>query len=355
MERARQEAQRLRHGHIGAEHILLALLDLEDGQAAELLHNLDKTAIRSSTEQNVGRGTVDPAKGKKIPYTPEAKRVLEQSFEEARNLKRDQIGTGAILLGLLNLQDHCARDNLVAEGLSLEGCREKLASCQDEPKRDVIEIKMKATREQIANEEPISFVTPNGQTMSLTLPKHSVGGRLIRIPKGATEGEAELELLVEIEPDEIHGDVEIAASTPDRFTDRAKSVLALSEQIAQGCHSDEITPEHLLLALTRCDRGVGRLVLEECGIDLAQLENQISVLTPNVAPNQTQPKHGPPVLQIYAWAKEEAATLGHNYHGSEHLVLGLLRDSESPSSAFLRSQGASLEGARNALQLVLSK
>jgi hypothetical protein len=144
---------------------------------------------------------------------------------------------------------------------------------------------------------------------------------------------------------------------PSATTDRARSVLAAAQKIAVDRRADDVTPEHLLLAIAERDRGVGRVVLEQCGLDLAEAQEQVSELVlPRVERISRPAKPGldAAALHILAWAREEAAALGHRVLGTEHLVLGILRDSVSPASAFLRTSGVSIENARTQLHTILT-
>ena len=145
-------------------------------------------------------------------------------------------------------------------------------------------------------------------------------------------------------------------ANPDCLTDRAKSVLAEAEAVAMARNSSDIAPEDLLLALARRDRGVGRCVLEEMSIHLDKLQDELALLTSSRERGTCWPSalgFSPESLHVLAWAKEEAAALAHRYLGTEHLVLGLLRDEKSKAGPFLRDQSASSERAREALRKIL--
>jgi hypothetical protein len=141
------------------------------------------------------------------------------------------------------------------------------------------------------------------------------------------------------------------------MTFRARAVFAAARKIAVEYRADDVTPEHLLLALSERGWGVGRIVLEKCGLDLEEAFQQIYELVPPKVERKSRPaKPGldAAVRNILAWAREEAAALGDNYVDTEHLVLGLLQDSESPASAFLRASGVSIENARIQLRKIPS-
>lgn len=120
--------------------------------------------------------------------------------------------------------------------------------------------------------------------------------------------------------------------------------------------ASQIGPEDLLLALARRDRGVGRAVLEDFSIELDKLQSELSVLAPQHERGASWPSalgFSPQALHVLAWAKEEAAALDHRYLGTEHLVLGLLRDTTSTAGTFLRERSASSERARIIIRSIL--
>jgi ATP-dependent Clp protease ATP-binding subunit ClpC len=127
MQLANQEAQRFNHEYIGTEHMLLGLVKEGTGVAANVLKNLDVELrkIRLEVEKLVQSGPEMITMGK-LPQTPRAKKVLEYSMEEARNLQHNFVGTEHILLGLLREQEGVAAQVLINLGLKLEDVREEV-------------------------------------------------------------------------------------------------------------------------------------------------------------------------------------------------------------------------------------
>jgi ATP-dependent Clp protease ATP-binding subunit ClpC len=127
MQLANQEAQRFNHEYIGTEHILLGLVKEGSGVAANVLKNLDVDLrkIRLEVEKLVQSGPEMVTMGK-LPQTPRAKKVIEYSMEEARNLNHNYVGTEHILLGLLREQEGVAAQVLMNLGLKLEEVREEV-------------------------------------------------------------------------------------------------------------------------------------------------------------------------------------------------------------------------------------
>ena len=127
MQLANQEAQRFNHEYIGTEHILLGLVKEGSGVAANVLKNLDVDLrkIRLEVEKLVQSGPDMVTMGK-LPQTPRAKKVIEYSMEEARNLNHNYVGTEHLLLGLLREQEGVAAQVLMNLGLKLEDVREEV-------------------------------------------------------------------------------------------------------------------------------------------------------------------------------------------------------------------------------------
>src|SRR5690242_2799281 len=127
MQLANQEAQRFNHEYIGTEHILLGLVKEGSGVAANVLKNLDidLRKIRLEVEKIVQSGPDMVTMGK-LPQTPRAKKVIEYSIEEARNLNHNYVGTEHLLLCLLREQEGVAAQVLMNLGLKLEDVREEV-------------------------------------------------------------------------------------------------------------------------------------------------------------------------------------------------------------------------------------
>src|SRR5947209_5108772 len=127
MQLANRVAQRFNHEYIGTEHILLGLIDEGGAGAAQVLKNLgmDLGKIRLEVEKIVQSGPDMVTMGK-LPQTPRAKKVIEYSIEEARNLNHNYVGTEHLLLGLLREQEGVAAQVLMNLGLKLEDVREEV-------------------------------------------------------------------------------------------------------------------------------------------------------------------------------------------------------------------------------------
>jgi ATP-dependent Clp protease ATP-binding subunit ClpC len=121
---AQNEARSLDHNYIGTEHLLLALIEEGDGVGAKALEamQISGDTVREKVEEITGRGQAPPSKGH-IPFTPEAKKVLELSLREALQLGHTYIGTEHILLGLIREDEGVAGRVLVGLGADLNRTR----------------------------------------------------------------------------------------------------------------------------------------------------------------------------------------------------------------------------------------
>jgi hypothetical protein len=120
---ADREARALNHNYLGTEHLLLGLLDVEDGVGAKALANLGAQSekVREAVVNLIGRGT-DPVTSE-IGLTPRAKRVLELAREEARQLSHHYVGTEHLLVGLAREGEGVAAGILSDLGVDLENAR----------------------------------------------------------------------------------------------------------------------------------------------------------------------------------------------------------------------------------------
>jgi len=129
MQLANQEAARFNHEYVGTEHILLGLVREGSGVAANVLRNLgiDLNTVRLEVEKIVQCGPALLTIGKR-PQTPQAKKVIEYSIEEARGFNHNYVGTEHLLLGLMREQEGVAAQILLNLGLKLQDLREEVVN-----------------------------------------------------------------------------------------------------------------------------------------------------------------------------------------------------------------------------------
>ncbi|MCK4914173.1 MAG: ATP-dependent Clp protease ATP-binding subunit [Planctomycetes bacterium] len=134
----------------------------------------------------------------------------------------------------------------------------------------------------------------------------------------------------------------------ERFTDRARKIMALANQEAQRFNHEYIGTEHILLGLVKEGSGVGATVLKNLDVDIKKLRLEVEKLVKSGPDMVTMGKlpQTPRAKKVVEYAIEEARTLNHNYVGTEHILLGLLRESEGIAAQVLMNLGLKLEDVR---------
>src|ERR1700710_2022439 len=134
----------------------------------------------------------------------------------------------------------------------------------------------------------------------------------------------------------------------ERFTDRARKVMALAKQEAQRFNHEYIGTEHILLGLVKEGSGVGANVLKNLDVDLRKVRLEVEKLVKSGPEMVTMGKlpQTPRAKKVIEYAIEEARNLNHNYVGTEHLLLGLLREHDGVAAQVLMNLGLKLEEVR---------
>ena len=133
------------------------------------------------------------------------------------------------------------------------------------------------------------------------------------------------------------------------FTPRAQQVLALARKEADRFHHNYVGTEHLLLGLINLGQGVAVNVLQKMGLDLDSVRQAVDEqvgLGPEAKPSGNVP-YTPRVKKVLALAGKEAKGLNHSYVGTEHILLGLLREGEGVAARVLKSLDVDVERCRN--------
>ncbi len=134
----------------------------------------------------------------------------------------------------------------------------------------------------------------------------------------------------------------------DKFTNRAKQVIKLAKKEAQRLNHNYLGTEHLLLGLLKLGQGVAVNVLRNLGLDFDSVRQEVERLVGYGPEIQV---YGDPALtgrvkKVFEYANEEAANLGHNYVGTEHLLLGLLRQTDGVAAQVLENLNTDLSEVR---------
>ena len=142
----------------------------------------------------------------------------------------------------------------------------------------------------------------------------------------------------------------------DKFTDRARKVLTLAQDEAQRFNHNYIGTEHLLLGLVREGEGVAARVLENMNVELSKVRTAVEfIIGRGDRPVVGEVGLTPRAKRVIELAIDEARRLGHNYIGTEHLLLGLVREGEGIAAGVLESLGVNLDKVRHQVIHVLSQ
>jgi len=142
----------------------------------------------------------------------------------------------------------------------------------------------------------------------------------------------------------------------ERFTQRARRVLSLAQEEAERLQHHQIGTEHLLLGLMREEGGVAGRVLRDLGLDLRRVEELVTRLsTSENKSSNSQLDLSPGTKKVLELAVDEARRMGHHYIGTEHLLLGLVRQQEGIALDVLRRLGVSPEEVRRQTRKVLQE
>jgi ATP-dependent Clp protease ATP-binding subunit ClpA len=289
---AREEATRLRHEYVGTEHILLGLVREGEGVAATVLQNLgvDLDELKVSIEEIVKRGKAD-AVGPDLPYTSRAKKVLELSMKQARELNHAYVGTEHLLLGLIDEEKGIAAQVLSTFGVTLD--------------KAVVE-----TVNILGSER-----APSEQESSV---KHRFGRRR-----------------------------ESAGISGSAVSQRIRDVMREAEDVATECGANELKPIHVAIALVRNGEGVANAVLDRLNIDRPEL---IRALVSDAKEDDAELVSGV-LLEIgnYMIAFQRSVESESRWNQSPpttlHILIALL-DNVKPVSKIFETQGVNAERVR---------
>jgi ATP-dependent Clp protease ATP-binding subunit ClpA len=141
----------------------------------------------------------------------------------------------------------------------------------------------------------------------------------------------------------------------ERFTDRARRVVVLAQEEARMLNHNYIGTEHILLGLIHEGEGVAARALESLGISLEAVRQQVEeIIGQGQQPPSGHIRFTPRVKKVLELSRREAKGLGHNYIGTEHILLGLIREGEGVAAQVLVKLGADLSGVRRQVIEVLT-
>ncbi|MBX9655489.1 hypothetical protein K2Y11_17885 [bacterium] len=298
---ATEEARRLKHEFIGTEHILLAIASIRTGFVPHLFDRFGITGeeLRDAVEKTVPRGK-EASSEAKLPHTPNARKVLEYSIEEARNLEHSYIGCEHLLLSLSRIDDCRAIQALSSLFIEPDDLRFEMLQL----------LGTGGLSDAIVERDP------------LNKRHHSLFHRM-----------------------------------NDRITDRARNVLRLATAEAIRLRHDSLKAEHLLFGMLKHGHGLASEALKHQGIDLIDLQARsaealAAMTTSGLAKH---PRASASLRFAIEHAIEGAQGFNHDYVGTEHLLLGILREENSPAAQLLEQYGVTLEKSRRVIRELLGQ
>lgn len=148
----------------------------------------------------------------------------------------------------------------------------------------------------------------------------------------------------------------VSAPMDKRFTDRSRKVMLLANQEAQRYRHEYIGTEHILLGLAKEGSGVAAHVLRNLDIELGKIQREVDKLILRGPEGKVvigKLPQTPRAKKVIEYAMDEARALNHNYVGTEHILLGLLRETEGVAAQILMNLGGKLEDMRTATLALL--
>ena len=146
------------------------------------------------------------------------------------------------------------------------------------------------------------------------------------------------------------------ASRFEKFSERARRVLSLAQEEAQRFNHNYIGTEHILLGLVRENEGTAAKVLGGLGIELNKIRSAVEFII-GKGDTAASGEIGltPRAKKVIELAVDEARRLNHHYIGTEHLLIGLMREGEGVAAGVLESLGVTLDKVRGETNSVLNK
>jgi ATP-dependent Clp protease ATP-binding subunit ClpA len=342
--RAKHEAGSRECGRVGSEHILLALTHEPEYLAARILSasGISFEQVRAVVDRSACADQ-QPVRG--INFTDEANRIVEMANEAAGESKGREVGTAHLLVALLR-----------SEGTALKVLRE--LGVDPEALRDEVRAHIAAGYADYDwySQEARDVIFLAGG-LALSLGASSVGTEhlllaLLRSELGAAAqvleslGISTDRTLVAVEAQSV--DCAGAPADPMPLSLHARRALGLSRAEASSLGSS-VNPEHLLLGLAREGEGLGARILIEFAGGPDGLRNAVLL---ELSRRTGYDGWGyaeyftPRAARVVIFAQEEARVLEHDHIGSEHLLLGLLREQQCSSEARLDTLNVAVERAR---------
>ena len=306
---AREAAMHRDHEYVGTEHILLGLVYEGGGVGVAALQSLsvDLEALVNTIDATLKRGSPQRDSGSDLPYTSRAKKVLELSMSEARDLGHSYVGTEHLLLGLLREEKGIAAQVLVSVGVT----------------------------QNLARKEVVRLLENDTDGSATLLPRSALGLGTAAVQDRPPSGA--------LTP--VH---DVASLPPSGWgTNRALGVLDRARADAVNRHSRKIEPEHLLIALLEETGGMAVTLMKQIGTDRTSLQHAAAGAVEETLatdePLELEIRYSELAEAVLRHAFYAARSAGDRQVGTDHLLLGLLLEESAPASRVLHDAGLSAE------------
>ena len=436
LSRAEEEAQRFHHNYIGAEHLMLALTRERKGVAARVLSSLgvELDKVRSAVEFSssdqahivpagltarevellrlVEQGLTEAQIAAKLAISPltvnrhltslysklgvtarnaTTRYVIELAVDEARLLNHHYVGIEHLLLGLLREEKGIVAGVLESLGVTLEKARIETMRVLSQPallqKMEVppqLKDALEALDTLLREKEAALLHQEYGLAAELTAHEVNLRDRIAKLEsewyrerdnkKSGQQPDEEKTVstqqriqddddkVQELSQEEKDFIQTLEALNQDdrnrfeKFTVRARRVLRFSREEAERFQHNYIGTEHLLLGLVRENGGIAAAVLRNLGVELNKVRDAVEFIIgrgDHIVPGQIGLT--PRAKSVLELAADEARRLNHDYIGTEHLLLGLVREGEGIAAGVLQSLGVNLEKVRTQTIQVLNQ
>ena len=315
---AEEEARRFQHNYIGTEHLLLGLVREGEGVAAKVLSNrgIELNKVRAAVENIIGRG--DRIVLGEIGLTPRARRVVEFAIDEATRMNHHYVGTEHLLLGLIHEGEGIAAGILESQGVRLDDIRIETIAVLS--RFSIWQAQTPTQTSEVEGKEQAGVSQQNLQDEEDLTPAPSTGSNDIS----------------------------------DIFSIRAKRVVDAALEEAQRFQHHYVGPEHLLLSLLREEKGPATQILNNLGVERAKVDSAVEFIINRGVKYSVlgEIKLTPRSHKVLRLAIDEARSLNDTLIGTEHLLLGMLREGEGIAAGVLASMNVYVENARSELKRI---
>jgi hypothetical protein len=204
------------------------------------------------------------------------------------------------------------------------------------------------------SEDPLArLATASATAAELTEASDALVGHFVDQCRSAGHTWAEISESLGVTRQAAHKRYSAIPRDLSRWTERAKSALASSVDAARGLGHAFVGTEHLLLGLFP-PGGIGATILAELGLTEEAVAQQVVVHTPVRESGPAEPPFTPLAAQVLGGALTEAVSMGHNYVGTEHLLLGLFGQPDGLAAQILTDAGATHAGCKARVVVMLS-